>query len=74
MIGTLTLNLHSYAIGFAYHFSRINISPSWIKICQLVQESWKGQGRVMDRWVDEIIDRWAHDVHFQIAVGIRKTL
>ena len=64
MVVTLTLSLHSYAIGFAYHFSRINISPSLIKIFQIVQESWKGQGRVMDRWVDELIDRWAHDVHF----------
>ena len=27
MIVTLILSLHSYAIGFAYHFSRINISP-----------------------------------------------
>ena len=27
MIVTLTLSLHSYAIGFAYHFSLINISP-----------------------------------------------
>ena len=25
MIVTFTLSLHSYAIGFAYHFSRINI-------------------------------------------------
>ena len=74
MIVTLTLNLHRYTIGFAYHFSRINISPNSIKIFQIVQESWKGQGRVMDRWVDELIDRWAHDVHFQIEVGIRKTL
>ena len=74
MIVTLTLNLHSYAIGFANHFSRINISPSSIKIFQIVQESWKGQGRVIDRWVGELIDRLAHDVHFQFVVGIRKTL
>ena len=31
MIVTLTLSLHSYAIGFAYHFSRINISPKFDK-------------------------------------------
>ena len=74
MIVTLTLSLHSYAIGFAYHSSRISISPSLIEIFQIVQESWKGQGRVMDRWVDELIDRWAHDVHFHNPVGIRKTL
>ena len=64
MIVTLTLGLHSYAIGFAYHFTRINISPKFVRIFQIVQVSWKGQGRVMDRWVDELMDRWAHDVHF----------
>ena len=69
MIVTLTLSLHSYVNGFAYHFSRINISPSLIKIFQIVQESWKGQGRVMDRWVDELIDRWAHDVHFHYPLS-----
>ena len=31
MIMTLTLSLHSYAIGFAYHISRINISPKFDK-------------------------------------------
>ena len=31
MIVTLTLSLHSYAIGLAYHFSRINISPKFDK-------------------------------------------
>ena len=31
MIVTLTLSLHSYAIDFAYHFSRINISPKFDK-------------------------------------------
>ena len=64
MIVTLTLSLHRYAIGFAYHFSRINISPKFDKDFQIVQVSWIGQRRVMDRWVDELIDRWAHDVHF----------
>ena len=64
MIVTLTLILHSNAIGFAYHFTRINISPKLIKIFQIVQESWKGQGRVMDKWVDELIGRWEHDVNF----------
>ena len=29
MIVTLTLSLHSYAIGLAYHFTRINISPKF---------------------------------------------
>ena len=31
MIVTLALSLHSYAIGFAYHYSRINISPKFDK-------------------------------------------
>ena len=31
MIVTLTLILHIYAIGFAFHFSRINISPKFDK-------------------------------------------
>ena len=31
MIVTLTLSLHSYAIGFAYHFCGINISPKFDK-------------------------------------------
>ena len=31
MIVTLTLGLHSYAIGFALHFSGINISPKFDK-------------------------------------------
>ena len=31
MIVTLTLSMHSYAIRFAYHFSRINISPKFDK-------------------------------------------
>ena len=31
MIVTLILSQHSYAIGFAYHFSRINISPTFDK-------------------------------------------
>ena len=51
MIVSLTLSLHSSA-------------QSLIKIFQIVQENWKGQGRVMDRWVDELIDRWAHYVHY----------
>ena len=64
MIVTLTLSLHIYAIGFAYHFSRINISPKFDKDLSKGSKRWKGQGRVMDRWVDELIDRWAHDVQF----------
>ena len=63
MTVTLSLSLHSYAISFANHCSRIIISPKFDKD-QIVQESWKGQGRVMDRWVNELIDRWAHNVHF----------
>ena len=43
---------------------RINISPKFDKDLSNSSESWKGQGRVMDRWVDELIDRSAHDVHF----------
>ena len=31
MIVTFTLSLHSYAIGFVYHFSTINISPMFDK-------------------------------------------
>ena len=31
MIVTLTLSLHGYTIGFAYHFNRINISPKFDK-------------------------------------------
>ena len=64
MIVTLTLSLHSYAIGFASHLLGSIFHQSLIKIFQIVQESWKGEGRVIDRWVDELIDRWAHDVHF----------
>ena len=64
MIVTFTLSLHSCAIGFAYRLVGLTFNQSLIKIFQIVQESWKGQGRVMDRWVDELIDSWAHDVHF----------
>ena len=53
----MLLLLHTILVGSTFH-------QSLIKIFQIVQESWKGQGRVMDRWVDELIDRWAHDVHF----------
>ena len=31
MIVTFTFSLHSYAIGFAYHFSMINILPKFDK-------------------------------------------
>ena len=54
----MLLVLHTILVGSTFH-------QSLIKIFQIVQENWKGQGRVMDRWVDELIDRWAHDVHFQ---------
>ena len=64
MIVTLTLAcivmllvLHTILLGSTFH-------QSLIKIFQIAQESWKGQGRVMNRWVDKSIDRWAHDVHF----------
>ena len=53
----MLLVLHTILVGSTFH-------QSLIKIFQIVQESWKGQGRVTDRWVDELIDRWAHDVHF----------
>ena len=53
----MILVLHTILVGSTFH-------QSLIKIFQIVQESWKGQGRVMDRWVDELIDRWAHGVHF----------
>ena len=67
MVVTLTLSLHIYAIGFAYDFTWINISPKFDK--DLSNNSGElemtrtcyGQ---MDRWVDELIDRWAEDVHF----------
>ena len=53
----MLLVLHTILAGSTFH-------QSLIKIFQIVQEIWKGQGRVKDRWVDESIDRWAHDVHF----------
>ena len=53
----MLLVLHTILVGSTFQ-------QSLIKIFQIVQESWKGQGRVMDRWVDELVDRWAHDVHF----------
>ena len=46
----ILLVLHTILVGSTFH-------QSLIKIFQIVQESWKGQGRVMDRWVDELIDR-----------------
>ena len=49
----MLLVLHTILVGSTFH-------QSLMKIFQTVQESWKGQGR----WVDELIDRWAHDVHF----------
>ena len=71
MIVTLTLSLHSYAIGFAYHFKLVGSTfyQRLIELFKTVQESWKGQARVMDRWVDELIDRWAHDVHFHNSLS-----
>ena len=53
----MLLVLHTILVGSTFHQSLINIF-------QIVQESWKGQVRVLDRWLDELIDRWAHDVHF----------
>ena len=53
----MLLVLHTIIVGSTFH-------QSLIKIFQIVQDSWKGQGRGMNRWVDELIDRWAHDVHF----------
>ena len=53
----MLLDLHTILVAATFH-------QSLIKIFQIVQESWKGQGRAMDRWVDELIDRWAHDVHY----------
>ena len=66
----MLLVLHTILVGSTFH-------KSLIKIFQIVQESWKGQGRVMDRWVDELIDRWAHDVHFhnplsKLLLGIER--
>ena len=53
----MLLVLHTILVGSKFQ-------QSLIKIFQIVQESRKGQGRDLDRWVDELIDRWAHDVHF----------
>ena len=53
----MLLVLHTIFVGSTFH-------QSLIKIFQIVQESWKGQGRVMVRWVDELIDRWANNVHY----------
>ena len=53
----MLLVLHTILVGSTFQ-------QSLIKNFQIVQESWKGQGRIMDRWVDELIDRWAYDVHF----------
>ena len=53
----MLLVLHTILVGATFH-------QSLIKIFQIAQESWKGQGRVMDGWVDELVDRLAHDVHF----------
>ena len=52
----MLLVLHTSLVGSTFH-------QSLIKIFQIVLESWKGQGRVMDRCVDKLIDRWAHAVH-----------
>ena len=62
--------LHTILVGSTFH-------QSLIKTFQIVQESWKGQGRVMDRWMDELIDRWAHGVHFhnplsKLSLGLER--
>ena len=67
MVVTLTLSLHSYAIGFAYHFTKINIWPLFDKI--LSNSSGKLEWTRMcygqkERRMDELIDRWAEDAHF----------
>ena len=59
----MLLVLHTILVGSTFH-------QSLIKIFQIVQESWEGQGRVMDRWVDELIDRLAHDVLFHNPLSI----
>ena len=66
----MLLVLHTILLGSIFH-------QSLIKIFQIVQESWKGEGRVIDRWVDELIDRWAHDVHFhsplpKLRLGLKR--
>ena len=55
----MLLVLHTILVRSTFH-------QNLIKIFQKIQACWKGQGRVMDRWVDELIDRWAHGVHFHI--------
>ena len=69
MIVTLTLAcivmllvLHTILVGSTFH-------QSLIKIFQIVQDSRKGQGRVMNRLVDKLIDRWAHDIHFHNSLS-----
>ena len=64
MIVTLTLSLHSYVLVLHTILLGSIFHQSLIKIFEIVQENWKGEGRVIDRWVDALIDRWAHDVHF----------
>ena len=58
----MLLVLFTILVGSTLH-------QSLIKIFQIVQESWKGQGCVMDSWVDELIDTWAHDVHFHNSLS-----
>ena len=45
----MLLVLHTILEGYTFY-------QSLIKLFQIVQDSWKGQGRVMYRWVDELID------------------
>ena len=67
----MLLVLHTILVGSTFH-------QSLIKIFQIVQESWKGQGRVMDLWVYELmIDGHMMSIFIitlQIAFRIRQTL
>ena len=70
MIVTMTMTLHIYVIGFAYHFTRLTFDQSLIKLFQIVQESWKGQERVMDRWVDKIFDTITYEPRHVISNNV----
>ena len=61
----MLLVLHTILVGSTFH-------QSLIKIFQIVQENWKEQGRVMDIWVDELIDRW-QDGHMMSIFIIHST-
>ena len=43
----MLLVVHTILVGSTFQ-------QSLIKIFQVVQDCWKGQGRAMDRWVDEL--------------------